>query len=164
MTTLLISATVATALMMLLVWLPELRERGALLRRWSLRGNGSCDGAISRVVDDAIAGFAAAHRLDGADVARLQEMKVRPGMMPVTLLLHPQLVRRAEGRFVRGRNLTAVTGGLVLIALIFPPVTGMALHHTSLWLLPLMNVAAFVAGVHLVKNAFSDLSLLNVLL
>ncbi|WP_215845019.1 hypothetical protein [Candidatus Pantoea bituminis] len=35
MTLLLIAATVAVSLMMLMDWLPEFRTKGTLLRRWS---------------------------------------------------------------------------------------------------------------------------------
>ena len=39
----------------------------------------------------------------------------------------------------------------------------MALHDVSLSLLPLLNVAVFFTGVQLVRQTYSDLSLLNVL-
>lgn len=164
MTTLLITATVAVSLLMLLVWLPEMREAGPLLRRWSRGGDGPGIPGIGQAVDNAVGVFARVHSLPEEDAARVRDMKVRPAMMPVTLLLHPQLVQRENGRFVRGRNLTTVVVGLVVIALIFPPVTGIALHNISLWIFPLLNVAAFVAGVQLVKQAYSDMSLLNVLI
>lgn len=40
MTLLLIVATVAVSLMMLMAWMPEFRSKGALLRRWSKGGGG----------------------------------------------------------------------------------------------------------------------------
>jgi hypothetical protein len=48
-------------------------------------------------------------------------------------------------------------------ALVLPPLAGMALHDVSLSLLPLLNVAVFFTGVQLVRQTYSDLSLLNVL-
>ena len=164
MTLLLIAATVAVCLMMLMAWLPELRAEGALLRRWS-KGGGEprCSEAIQNVVDGFIKDFSATHRLAEAETARIREMKARPGMMPVTLLLHPQLVRREKGRFTRGRNLTAVFVATGVSALIMPPLAGMAMHNMSLWLLPFLNTAVFFAGLQLLRYAYSDLSLLNVL-
>ena len=164
MTLLLIAATVAVSLMMLMAWLPELRAEGALLRRWS-KGGGEprCSEAIQNVVDGFIKDFSATHRLAEAETARIREMKARPGMMPVTLLLHPQLVRREKGRFTRGRNLTAVFVATGVSALIMPPLAGMAMHNMSLWLLPFLNTAVFFAGLQLLRYAYSDLSLLNVL-
>ena len=122
-----------------------------------MRGRGRAGG-------DAVGGVAGVHRLPGEAAAGGRDMKVRPAMRPVTLRLRPRRGRREHGRFVRGRNLTTVIAGLIVIALIFPPVTGIALHNISLWIFPLLNVAAFVAGVQLVKQAYSDMSLLNVLI
>lgn len=164
MTLLLIAATVAVSLMMLMAWLPEFRAKGALLRRWS-KGGGEprCSEAVQGVVDAFIEDFSETHRLADAETARIREMKTRPGMMPVTLLLHPQLVTREKGRFARGRNLTAVFVATGVSALIMPPLAGMAMHNMSLWLLPFMNTAVFFAGLQLLRYAYSDLGLLNVL-
>ncbi|UIL55052.1 hypothetical protein LZU96_23100 (plasmid) [Pantoea agglomerans] len=43
-----------------------------------------------------------------------------------------------------------------------PPLAGMALHDVSLSLL-LLNVAVFFTGVQLVRQTWSDMSVLNVL-
>ena len=163
MTVLLAAATAIVTLLMLFAWLPEIREPGLLLRRWSRGGDGHCSASIRKAVDVVIGGFAAEHRLPDVDTARLREMKSRPGMMPVTLLLHPQLVKRKSGRFVRGRNLTAVMVATGVSALVLPPLAGLALHDVSLSLLPLLNVVVFFTGVQLVRQTYSDLSLLNVL-
>ncbi|MGK3125855.1 hypothetical protein ACCY16_17180 [Candidatus Pantoea formicae] len=163
MTVLLAAATAIVALLMLFAWLPEIREPGLLLRRWSRGTDGHCSAGIRQAVDDVISGFAGEHRLPDVDTARIREMKSRPGMMPVTLLLHPQLVKKQNGRFVRGRNLTAVMAATGVSALVLPPLAGMALHDVSLSLLPLLNVAVFFTGVQLVRQTYSDLSLLNVL-
>ncbi|RPD91694.1 hypothetical protein BBB56_23265 [Candidatus Pantoea deserta] len=164
MTLLLIAATVAVTLLMLMAWLPELRAEGALLRRWS-KGGGEprCSEAVQNVVDGFIEDFSATHRLTEAETARIREMKTRPAMMPVTLLLHPQLVTREKGRFIRGRNLPAVFVATGVSALIMPPLAGMAMHNVSLWLLPFLNTAVFFAGLQLLRYAYSDLGLLNVL-
>lgn len=163
MTVMLGAATAIVVLMMLFAWLPEIREPGLLLRRWSRGSYGDCSAGIRQAVDDVITGFVAEHYLPEVDASRLREMKSRPGMMPVTLLLHPQLVKRENGRFVRGRNLTAVMAATGMSALILPPLAGMALHDVSLSLLPLLNVAVFFTGVQLVRQTYSDMSLLNVL-
>lgn len=115
------------------------------------------------MVDGFIKDFSATHRLAEAETARIREMKARPGMMPVTLLLHPQLVRREKGRFTRGRNLTSVFVATGVSALIMPPLAGMAMHNMSLWLLPFLNTAVFFAGLQLLRYAYSDMGLLNVL-
>ncbi|HID9277394.1 TPA: hypothetical protein ACXEWA_004601, partial [Enterobacter kobei] len=88
MTLLLIAATVAVTLLMLMAWLPELKAEGALLRRWS-KGGGEprYSEAVQNVVDGFIEDFSATHRLTEAETARIREMKTRPAMMPVTLLL-----------------------------------------------------------------------------
>ncbi|WP_312838888.1 hypothetical protein [Pantoea piersonii] len=98
MTLLLIAATVAVSLMMLMAWLPEFRAKGALLRRWS-KGGGEprCSEAVQSIVDAFIQDFLDTHALIEVETARIREMKTRPGMMPVTLLLHPQLVTREKG-------------------------------------------------------------------
>lgn len=44
-----------------------------------------------------------------------------------------------------------------------PPLAGMAMHNMSLWLLPFLNTAVFFAGLQLLRYAYSDLVLLNVL-
>ncbi|WP_448310470.1 hypothetical protein [Pantoea sp. PGP6] len=163
MIVLLASATAIVALVMLFAWMPEIREPGLLLRRWSRGADGHCSAAIGKAVDSVIAGFADEHALPDVDASRLRDMKTRPGMMPVTLLLHPQLVRRENGRFVRGRNLTAVMTATGVSALVLPPLAGMALHDVSLSLLPLLNVAVFFTGLQLVRQTWSDMSLLNVL-
>lgn len=163
MTVMLGAATAIVALMMLFAWLPEIREPGLLLRRWSRGSDGHCSAGIRQAVDDVISGFVTEHRLPEVDRSRLREMKSRPAMMPVTLLLHPQLVKRENGRFVRGRNLTAVMAATGMSALILPPLAGMALHDVSLSLLPFLNVAVFFTGVQLVRQTYSDMSLLNVL-
>ncbi|MBZ6388699.1 MULTISPECIES: hypothetical protein [Pantoea] len=164
MTLLLIAATVAVCLMMLMAWLPEFRTEGALLRRWS-KGGGEprCSETVQNVVDGFIEDFSATHSLTEAETARIREMKTRPGMMPVTLLLHPQLVTREKGRFGRGRNLTSVFVATGVSALIMPPLAGMAMHNMSLWLLPFLNTAVFFAGLQLLRYAYSDLGLMNVL-
>lgn len=64
---------------------------------------------------------------------------------------------------MRGRNLTAVMTATGVSALVMPPLAGMALHDVSLSLLPLLNVAVFFTGVQLVRQTWSNLSLLNVL-
>lgn len=163
MTILMITATLTVSLIMLLAWLPEMREPGLLLRRWSKGADGNCSTGISDAVDNVITGFASEHNLPDVDTSRLRGMKSRPGMMPVTLLLHPQLVKRANGRFVRGGNLTAVMVATGISALVLPPLAGMTLNDVSLWLLPLLNVAVFFTGIQLVRLTYSDLSLLNVL-
>ncbi|MDU3818622.1 MAG: hypothetical protein E6X23_18630 [Mixta calida] len=164
MTLLLIAATVAVSLMMLMAWLPEFRAEGALLRRWS-KGGGEprCSKIVQGVVEAFIQDFSGTHKLTDAETARIREMKSRPGMMPVTLLLHPQLVRREKGRFARGRNLTAVFVATGVSALIMPPLAGMAMHNMSLWLLPFLNTAVFFAGLQLLRYTYSDLGLMNVL-
>lgn len=53
MTLLLVVATVAVSVLMLLAWLPEIRERGLQLRRWSRVSSGHCSAGISKAVDDA---------------------------------------------------------------------------------------------------------------
>ena len=164
MTLLLIAATVAVSLMMLMAWLPEFRAEGALLRRWSKGGGETrCSETVQSVVDAFIRDFAGTHRLTDAETTRVREMKTRPGMMPVTLLLHPQLVTRKKGRFTRGQNLTSVFVATAVSALIMPPLAGMAMHNMSLWLLPFMNTAVFFAGLQLLRYAYSDIGLLNVL-
>lgn len=163
MTVMLGAVTAIVALMMLFAWLPEIRETGLLLRRWSRGSDGHCSAGICQAVDDVIRVFATEHNLPEVDMSRLREMKSRPGMMPVTLLLHPQMVKRENGRFVRGRNLTAVMVATGISALILPPLAGMALHDVSLSLMPLLNVAVFFTGVQLVRQTYSDMSLLNVL-
>jgi len=115
------------------------------------------------VVDGFIKDFSATHGLAEAETARIREMKARPGMMPVTLLLHPQLVTREKGRFTRGRNLKSVFVATGISALIMPPLAGMAMHNISLWLLPFLNTAVFFAGLQLLRYAYSDMGLLNVL-
>ncbi|MBD9646400.1 hypothetical protein IB231_22530 [Pantoea sp. PNT02] len=163
MTVMLGAATAIVALMMLFAWLPEIREPGLLLRRWSRGSDGHCSAGICQAVDDVISGFVTEHNLPEVDTSRLREMKSRPAMMPVTLLLHPQLVKRENGRFVRGRKLTAVMVATGISALILPPLAGMALHDVSLSLLPLLNMVVFFTGVQLVRQTYSDLSLINVL-
>lgn len=163
MTVMLGAATAIVTLMMLFAWLPEIREPGLLLRRWSRGSDGHCSAGIRQAVDDVISGFMTEHRLPEVDTSRLRDMKSRPAMMPVTLLLHPQLVKRENGRFVRARNLTAVMAATGISALILPPLAGMALHDVSLSLLPLLNVVVFFTGVQLVRQTYSDLSLINVL-
>ncbi|RPD93466.1 hypothetical protein BBB56_22090 [Candidatus Pantoea deserta] len=96
------------------------------------------------MVEGFIKDFSATHRLTEAETTRIREMKTRPAMMPVTLLLHPQLMTREKGRFRRGRNLTAVFVATGVSALIMPPLAGMAMHNMSLWLLPFLNTAMFL--------------------
>ncbi|MEA5105709.1 hypothetical protein [Pantoea sp. S18] len=163
MTVLLAATTAIVSLLMLFAWLPEIREPGLLLRRWSRGADGHYSAGIRQAVDDVTGGFAAEHHLPDVDVARLQDMKSRPAMMPVTLLMHPQLVKRENGRFVRGRKLTVVMAATGISALILPPLAGMALHDVSLSLLPLLNMVVFFTGVLLVRQTYSDLSLINVL-
>jgi len=156
MIVLLAATTAIVALVMLFAWMPEIREPGLLLRRWSRGADGHCSAPIGKAVDSVITGFADEHALSEVDASRLRDMKSRPGMMPVTLLLHPQLVRRENGRFVRGRNLTAVMTATGVSALVMPPLAGMALHDVSLSLLPLLNVAVFFTGVQLVRQTCSN--------
>ncbi|MEG3111210.1 hypothetical protein SC127_10785 [Pantoea sp. T14] len=164
MTLLLIAATVAVSLMMLMAWLPEFRTKGALLRRWS-KGGGEprCSEVVQSVVNAFIQDFSDTHNLTDAETARIREVKTRPDMMPVTLLLHSQLMKREKGRFVRGRNLTAVFMATGVSALIMPPLAGMAMHNMSLWLLPFLNTAVFFCGLQLLRYAYSDAGLINVL-
>lgn len=118
---------------------------------------------MQSIVDAFIQDFSDTHILTDAETARIRDMKIRPGMMPVTLLLHPQLVTREKGRFARGRNLTAVFVATGVSALIMPPLAGMAMHNINLWLLPFLNTAVFFADLQLLRYAYSDLVLLNVL-
>ncbi|WP_215845020.1 hypothetical protein [Candidatus Pantoea bituminis] len=72
-------------------------------------------------------------------------------------------MKREKGRFVRGRNVTAMFVATGVSALIMPPLAGMAMHNMSLWLLPFLNTAVFFAGLQLLRYAYSDAGLMNVL-
>lgn len=164
MTILLVVATVAVSVLMLLAWLPEIRKPGQQLRRWSHVANGYCSVGINKAIEDVISAFAGEHNLQNSEVARLLNMKSRPGMMPVTLLLHPQLVKREKNRFVRGHHLSAVIATTGVSALVLPPLAGIALHDIRLCLPPLLNMAVFFTGLQLIRQTYSDMNLLNILI
>ena len=88
----------------------------------------------------------------------------RPSMVPVTLLLQPDLVTRKQGTFERGVRLNVLLGLIVTIAIIFPRSVGLSMNHIWLWFLPLLNVGAFLACMQLVKNVLPDITLINMLL
>ncbi|MCW1877161.1 hypothetical protein OMR58_22190 [Erwinia sp. INIA-01] len=160
----LVIVTAAVALLVLFVMLPELSERGCLLRRWSRDTYGAAGNVTDSITTEHLSRFIREHGLTESETRPLQNMRTRPAMMPVTLLLHPYLVRRKGRRFVRSGRQNLLIGALVTIALIFPPVTGMAVEHPAMWLGSVINIAAFAAGANLVRQCMSDTSLVNLLL
>ncbi|MDI9224360.1 hypothetical protein QMZ62_24405 [Serratia sp. PF2-63] len=100
----------------------------------------------------------------------------RPGLLPVTALLHPTLVRYQHeplrrppqgdrpDAFVRSRHLAALMACLTVIAVIFPPSVGIALGRSSYGLFPLLNVLAFVKCWALVRALTDDIGVLNMVM
>ncbi|KGT95358.1 hypothetical protein NG99_03960 [Erwinia typographi] len=165
MMTLLAPATVAVFVYMLLLWLPELQDPAPVLRRWSRTGgNPASFHAADAVVTAATGRFAARHALTETQTALLNGMSSRPAMVPVTLLIHPALVRFDGTRFVRGSAFNLLLAGLAGLGLIFPPTVGAALGDVPLWVFPLTDIVTFAMGWFLLKNALSDISLINLVL
>ncbi|NIF23936.1 hypothetical protein [Candidatus Pantoea multigeneris] len=164
MTELLFMATIAVAGMSVSLCLKDLGGSGAALRRWRQHHGGRSDPDMEFLIQHAVEAFSSRHRLSEQETARLQEVRSRPGMVPVTLLLQPDLVTRKQGKFERGARLNVMFGLILAITIIFPPSVGLAMNHIWLWFLPLLNVGAFLACMQLVKNVLPDMSLLNLLL
>ena len=165
MMSLLAPATVAVFVYMLLLWLPELQGSAPVLRRWSRAGTASGDDpALSAVTGSAVADFALKHQLPEEQAALLRGMTSRPAMVPVTLLIHPALVRHDGSRFVRGSAFNLLLAGLAALGLIFPPTVGAALGNVALWVFPLTDIVTFAMGWFLLKHALSDISLINLVL
>lgn len=160
----LVVATAVVALLILYYMRAELSDKGSLLRRWSRGSPGDADSVTDSIMAEHILQFSRVHCLSESESRLLQNMRIRPAMMPVTLLLHPYLVQREGRRFVRSDRQNILIGALVTIALIFPPVTGMAVAHPVMWLGSVINIAAFAAGANLVRQCMSDTSLVNLLL
>lgn len=164
MTELLFMATLVVTGMSVSLYLKDLGGSGAALRRWRQHHGGRSDPDMEFLIQHAVEAFSVRHHLDEQDLSLLLEVRSRPGMVPVTLLLQPDLVTRRQGKFERGARLNVLFGLIVAIAVIFPPSVGLAMNHIWLWFLPLLNVGAFLACMQLVKNVLPDISLLNLLL
>lgn len=160
----LVMATAVVALLILYFVRPDLSDEGSLLRRWSRVNSGDTGSVTDSIISEQILRFTCVHGLSESESRLLQGMRTRPAMMPVTLLLHPGLVQREGKRFVRSVRQNTLIGALVTVAMIFPPVTGMAVEYPVMWLGSLINLAAFAAGANLVRQCMSDTSLVNLVL
>ncbi|MGW9797078.1 hypothetical protein, partial [Serratia sp. 121840015-1] len=121
--------------------------------------------------------FAHHHRVTDQVEQALLGLVKRPGLLPVTALLHPTLVRlstqttfSATGRrqtqrvFERSCHLNALMACLTMIAVVFPPSVGIALGRSSYWLFPLLNVLAFIKCWALVRAVIADIGVLNMVM
>lgn len=175
--------TVGVSLFVAVSFLPAIQPQNAALLRWVRGGcvrppgDAGRDGdRFSQAAREAINRFARHHRVTDQEEQALLGLVKRPGLLPVTALLHPTLVRYQHeplrrppqgdrpDAFVRSRHLAALMACLTVIAVIFPPSVGIALGRSSYWLFPLLNVLAFVKCWALVRALTSDIGELNLVM
>ncbi|MEX3099025.1 hypothetical protein [Serratia ureilytica] len=176
--------TVGVSVFVAVSFLPAIQPQNAALLRWvrggsvRLPGNAGRDGdRFTQAASEAVNRFARHHRVTDQEEQALLGLVKRPGLLPVTALLHPTLVRlssqmtlSAPGRhqtqrvFERSGHLNALMACLTVIAVIFPPSVGIALVRSSYWLFPLLNVLAFIKCWALVRAVIADIGVLNLVM
>ncbi|MGQ6475915.1 hypothetical protein ACUNE3_22660 [Serratia sp. IR-2025] len=176
--------TVGVCMFVLMPFLSASQSRNAALLRW-VRG---CRVTVTidelregdqyvNTANDVVRRFAHHHRVTDQEEQALLGLVKRPGLLPVTALLHPTLVRlssqmtlSAPGRrqtqrvFERSCHLNALMACLAVIAVVFPPSVGIALGRSSYWLFPLLNVLAFIKCWALVRAVIADIGVLNLVM
>ncbi|MBL0872761.1 hypothetical protein HLB02_05155 [Serratia nevei] len=173
--------TVGVSVFVAVSFLPAIQPQNAALLRWVRCSNVTVTAdelrpgdLFDRAACETIHRFASHHRATDQEEQALLCLVKRPGLLPVTALLHPTLVRlttqmtfTATGRrrtqrvFEHSCHLNALLACITVIAVTFPPSVGIALGHSSYWLFPLLNVLAFIKGWALVRATLADIGVLN---
>jgi len=176
--------TVGVSVFVAVSFLPAIQPQNAALLRWVRGSNVTVTvdelrpgGRYDKAARETIHRFAHHHRVTDQEEQALLGLVKRPGLLPVTALLHPTLVRltmqvteRATGQrntermFERSAHLNALMACLTVIAVIFPPAVGIALGRSSYWLFPLLNVLAFIKCWALVRAVIADIGVLNLVM
>lgn len=176
--------TVGVSVFVAVSFLPAIQPQNAALLRW-VRGSSVSVAAdelrpgkrYDRAARETIHRFANHHRVTDQEEQALFGLVKRPGLLPVTALLHPTLVRLStqmtlsgSGRrqmtqvFERSGHLNALMVCLTVIVVIFPPAVGIALGRSNYWLFPLLNVLAFIKCWALVRASIADIEVLNLVM
>ncbi|HIE6455527.1 TPA: hypothetical protein ACXJEC_004793 [Serratia marcescens] len=176
--------TVGVSVFVAVSFLPAIQPQNAALLRWVRGSNVTVTvdelrqgDQYDRAARDVVYRFASHHHVNDKEERALLDLVKHPGLLPVTALLHPTLVRlssqmmlSAPGRhqtqrvFERSGHLNALMACLTVIAVIFPPSVGIALVRSSYWLFPLLNVLAFIKCWALVRAVIADIGVLNLVM
>ncbi|WP_164120184.1 hypothetical protein [Serratia marcescens] len=176
--------TVGVSVFVAVSFLPAIQPQNAALLRWVRGSNVTVTvdeqrpgDRYDRAARETIHRFAHHHRITDQEEQALLGLVKRPGLLPVTALLHPTLVRlgsqmtlsapghrQTQRVFERSYHLNALMACLTVIAVIFPPSVGIALGRSSYWLFPLLNVLAFIKCWALVRAVIADIGVLNLVM